>query len=278
MNSPGSPPQRPPLPAGYNSLGRGSKSVLHSSGSISSKTNQSYPVSQDTKSPTSEPNYYSLERGKPKRPAPLPQFSQLKRTAPCPPVVEPNEVNNNTVKERCMSSDEIKMRMLQLLMLDPQWVSSLEAITDVAVHVECVPCKIYVSLTPLHFTLLFGGMIILTWYSLPHTFILYSFVSYSQESIDADWRREERTWPENEKDGSRNGTSIWDEGQRKEAETKRLWKWCKFLLPQGGHGTGKTGNLVLTFSRQGKHREFCFDTGKIFETQGKYFSVTQGKI
>ena len=50
------------------------------------------------------------------------------------------------------------------------------------------------------------------------------------------------------------------------------------LQSQGGHGTGKTGNLVLTFSRQGKHREFCFDTGKIFETQGKYFFVTQGKI
>ena len=47
---------------------------------------------------------------------------------------------------------------------------------------------------------------------------------------------------------------------------------------QGGHGTGKTGNLVLTFSRQGKHREFCFDTGKNFETQGKYFSMIQGKI
>ena len=40
---------------------------------------------------------------------------------------------------------------------------------------------------------------------------------------------------------------------------------------QGGHGTGKTGNLTLTFFRQGKHREFCCDTGKIFETQGKYF-------
>ena len=50
------------------------------------------------------------------------------------------------------------------------------------------------------------------------------------------------------------------------------------LSSQGGHGTGKTRNLVLTFSRQGKHREFCFDTGKKFETQGKYFSVTQGKI
>ena len=47
---------------------------------------------------------------------------------------------------------------------------------------------------------------------------------------------------------------------------------------QGGHGTGKTGNLILNFSRQGKHREFCFDTGKNFETQGKYFFVTQGKI
>ena len=40
---------------------------------------------------------------------------------------------------------------------------------------------------------------------------------------------------------------------------------------QGGHGTGKTGNLVLTFSRQGKHREFCCNTGNFFETQGKYF-------
>ena len=49
-------------------------------------------------------------------------------------------------------------------------------------------------------------------------------------------------------------------------------------IHQGGHGTGKTGNLVLTFSRQGKHREFCFYTGKNFETQSKYFSVTQGKI
>ena len=43
------------------------------------------------------------------------------------------------------------------------------------------------------------------------------------------------------------------------------------LQKQGGHGTGKTGNLVLTFSRQGKHREFCCNTGKVFETQGKYF-------
>ena len=35
------------------------------------------------------------------------------------------------------------------------------------------------------------------------------------------------------------------------------------IVLQGGHGTGKTGNLVLTFSGQGKHREFCSDTGKI---------------
>ena len=51
-----------------------------------------------------------------------------------------------------------------------------------------------------------------------------------------------------------------------------------FRSGQGGHGTGKTGNLVLTFSRQGKHREFCCDTGKIFETQGKYFILVQGEI
>ena len=38
---------------------------------------------------------------------------------------------------------------------------------------------------------------------------------------------------------------------------------------QGGQDTGKTLNSVLTFSRQGKNREFCFDTGKNFETQGK---------
>ena len=41
------------------------------------------------------------------------------------------------------------------------------------------------------------------------------------------------------------------------------WIWAWRPPPQqGGHGTGKTGNLVLTFSRQGKHREFCSDTGK----------------
>ena len=44
---------------------------------------------------------------------------------------------------------------------------------------------------------------------------------------------------------------------------------------QGGHGTGKTGNLVVNFSRWGKHREFgtfnflhrenCGNTGKILK-------------
>ena len=45
--------------------------------------------------------------------------------------------------------------------------------------------------------------------------------------------------------------------------------------PQGGHGTGKTGNLAVNFPRQGKHREFskfnflhrenCGNTGKILK-------------
>ena len=53
----------------------------------------------------------------------------------------------------------------------------------------------------------------------------------------------------------------------------------KYLLAlttnQGGHGTGKTGNLAVNFSRQGKHREFskfnflhrenCSNTGKILK-------------
>ena len=75
-------------------------------------------------------------------------------------------------------------------------------------------------------------------------------------------------------------------GSSEKKEAKLLMKLLTtpmglIIKEQGGHGTGKTGktgNLVLPFSRQGKHREFCFDTGKNFETQGKYFSVTQGKI
>ena len=44
-------------------------------------------------------------------------------------------------------------------------------------------------------------------------------------------------------------------------------------LDQDGHGTGKTGNLDVDFSRQGKHRElsyFNFYTAKIVATQGKF--------
>ena len=40
---------------------------------------------------------------------------------------------------------------------------------------------------------------------------------------------------------------------------------------------GKQGIWFLIFPDREKHREFCFDTGKNFETQGKYFFVTQGK-
>ena len=45
-------------------------------------------------------------------------------------------------------------------------------------------------------------------------------------------------------------------------------------LLQGGHGTGKTGNLDIDFSRQGKHRKFRyfnFYTVKIVATQGKFW-------
>ena len=50
------------------------------------------------------------------------------------------------------------------------------------------------------------------------------------------------------------------------------WHLCQ-KENQGGHGTGKAGNLAVNFSRQGKHREFskfnflhrenCANTGKI---------------
>ena len=35
---------------------------------------------------------------------------------------------------------------------------------------------------------------------------------------------------------------------------------------QGGHDTGKTGNLTINFSRQGKHREFRHNMGKFLTT------------
>ena len=52
-----------------------------------------------------------------------------------------------------------------------------------------------------------------------------------------------------------------------------MFYFCKSIKKnyvQGGQGTGKTGNLVLTFSRQGKHGEFCSDTLKNLPTHGKY--------
>ena len=42
---------------------------------------------------------------------------------------------------------------------------------------------------------------------------------------------------------------------------------------QGGHGTGKTGNLAVNFSRQGNIRNLVnliFYTAKIVPTQGKF--------
>ena len=46
---------------------------------------------------------------------------------------------------------------------------------------------------------------------------------------------------------------------------------------QGCHGTGKTGNLKVHFSRQGKHREFAKKYFKKFFTQG-ILPPTQGKF
>ena len=64
---------------------------------------------------------------------------------------------------------------------------------------------------------------------------------------------------------------IWSRGPQNRFTDQRHVCSCTFSdtfeLNQGGHGTGKTGNLVLTFSRQGKHREFCSDTGKNLPTQ-----------
>ena len=41
---------------------------------------------------------------------------------------------------------------------------------------------------------------------------------------------------------------------KKVIKTCDHWGLYKYL--QGGHSTGKTGNLAVNFSRQGKHREF----------------------
>ncbi len=113
----GSPPQRPPLPAGYGSLGRGLKKSPSNDDSPGTTT---LPCSNDSGSTNVDPRYLSLDRGsKPKRPAPPPQLSPSKRTAPSPPVVPQTEVNNNTLSERPLSPEEVKNRMLHQ-MLDPE--------------------------------------------------------------------------------------------------------------------------------------------------------------
>ena len=48
------------------------------------------------------------------------------------------------------------------------------------------------------------------------------------------------------------------------------------MPPQGCHGTGKTGktlNLKVHFSRQGKHREFAEKYWKYVFTQGILFNT-----
>ena len=57
------------------------------------------------------------------------------------------------------------------------------------------------------------------------------------------------------------------------AKFERSFSGAHFIVDQGGHGTGKTGNLDVNFSRQGKHREFSkFSsyTGKIMATLRKF--------
>ena len=46
-----------------------------------------------------------------------------------------------------------------------------------------------------------------------------------------------------------------------------------FAEIQGGHSTGKTGNLVTKFSRQRKHREFK----EFNKTQGMHRECGQGR-
>ena len=63
----------------------------------------------------------------------------------------------------------------------------------------------------------------------------------------------------------------------RKSPTVSLRQVLALMLDQGGHGTGKTGNLAVNFSRQGKHREFskfnflhrenCGNTGKILKIQ-----------
>ena len=67
--------------------------------------------------------------------------------------------------------------------------------------------------------------------------------------------------------------------------TQRNWvsfarcKKCKFSIVSTGcprHRENREFGSYFFPDRE--NRKFCFETGKNFETQGKYFSVTQGKI
>ena len=47
------------------------------------------------------------------------------------------------------------------------------------------------------------------------------------------------------------------ESERLSFQLHQCFLWVhRVVLVQGGHGTGKTGNLAVNFARQGKHREF----------------------
>ena len=48
------------------------------------------------------------------------------------------------------------------------------------------------------------------------------------------------------------------------------------MQDQGCHGTGKTGNLEVPFSRQGKHREFAKSIKNMF--LHREFTNNTGKI
>ena len=46
------------------------------------------------------------------------------------------------------------------------------------------------------------------------------------------------------------GSALKDADLSRCRSEKRLYSQRNYTFQQGGHGTGKTGNLVLTFSRQ----------------------------
>ena len=69
-----------------------------------------------------------------------------------------------------------------------------------------------------------------------------------------------------EENGSRALLFFYQEGEAPSAEGIKF----SARSDQGCHGTGKTGNLEVPFSRQGKHREFAKNIKNMFFTQGIY--------